>query len=588
LTTGSFLDKILSSYKHSVKEDEMYFDYTVKIPQIKGKIYQNTIKGVVYISYEYDRVYIPEKKYNVPKRTTIGKRCEDDKGMMFPNPNYLKYFPDEQLPDEKDSGSRSSCVRIGASLVIDKVIREYKLDDMTDRIIGRDSGLFLDLAAYSIICENNAGQYYPDYAYNHPLFTEGMRMYSDSKVSNFLNETPDDNSISFLNEWNTSRDHRERIYISYDATNKHCQAGDINIAEYGHSKDGQDKPIFNYSIAYDRNNREPLFYEEYSGSINDVSQLQYMLEKAKGYGYRKVGFILDRGYFSEGNIHYMDKCGYDFVIMIKGMKQLVSELVLENRGTFEESRSSGIREYRANGMTVKKQLFGSDKEDRYFHIFYNSQKYASERETLETKIDKMVKYMKKHEGKTNVPLSGYDKYFDLIYFHPGEKDEKFMCGRERTEVIEREISLCGYFVIITSSKMTAKDALTLYKSRDGSEKLFRGDKSYLGNKSLRVQTNESMDTKIFIEFVALIIRNRIYTKLKDQMKENDEKQNYMTVPAALKELEKIEMIKQPDGIYRLNHAVTKTQKAILKAFEIDQTYVKDRAGKISEKLAKSK
>lgn len=32
-------------------------------------------------------------------------------------------------------------------------------------------------------------------------------------------------------------------------------------------------------------------------------------------------------------------------------------------------------------------------------------------------------------------------------------------------------------VFITSEPMTAKDALLLYKSRDSSEKLFRGDKS---------------------------------------------------------------------------------------------------------------
>lgn len=125
-----------------------------------------------------------------------------------------------------------------------------------------------------------------------------------------------------MNEWNASRNHREQIYISYDSTNKVCQAGDIDIAEFGHSKSGDDKPIINYSLAYDHENKEPLFYEEYPGSIVDVSQLQYMLEKAKGYGYKKVGFILDRGYFSKENIHFMDKNGYDFVIMVKGMKSL--------------------------------------------------------------------------------------------------------------------------------------------------------------------------------------------------------------------------------------------------------------------------
>lgn len=57
-----------------------------------------------------------------------------------------------------------------------------------------------------------------------------------------------------------------------------------------------------------------------------------MLEKAKGYGYRKVGFILDRGYFSKENIHYMDSCGYDFVIMAKGIKSFISNLILENKG----------------------------------------------------------------------------------------------------------------------------------------------------------------------------------------------------------------------------------------------------------------
>lgn len=564
----------------------MYIDFKVKIPDIKGKIFENTIKKVTYINYEYDRVYKPEKKYNIPKRTTIGKRCENDLSMMYPNANFLKFFPEAEILDAVERKDRSSCLRIGAFLIIRKVIEEYKLDEMMKRIIGRENGLFLDLVAYSIVAENNAGQYYPDYAYNHPLFTKDMRLYSDSKVSNFLNGITVDQSISFLNDWNESRDHRERIYISYDSTNKVCQAGDIEIAEFGHSKDGQDKRIFNFSIAYDRNNREPLFYEEYLGSIADVSQLQYMLEKALGYGYKKVGFILDRGYFSKENIHFMDECGYNFVIMVKGMKKFVHELILENKGKFEESRAHSIREYRTNGLTVKGRLFLSDKEERYFHIYYSSQKYASEREMVETKVDRMAKYLKKKEGKAVIIEEGFDKYFDLIYYHQGQEDQRFMYGIERNEVIDQEIRLCGYFVIITSEKMTAREALVLYKSRDASEKLFRGDKSYLGNRSMRVQSDESIDAKIFIEFVALIVRNKIYTSLKDAMQENDEKANYMTVPAAIKELDKIEMVRQLDNKYRLDHAVTANQKAILKAFGIkDVTYIKNQAGIISEQLA---
>ena len=132
--------------------------------------------------------------------------------------------------------------------------------------------------------------------------------------------------------------------------------------------------------------------------------------------------------------------------------------------------------------------------------------------------------------------------------------------------------------------MTAKEALNLYKSRDASEKLFSGDKSYLGNKSLRVYSDESASAKIFIEFIALIIRCKIYTSLKDEMKSLDKRPNYMTVPAALKELEKIEMVRQLDNIYRLDHAVTAVQKNILRAFGMDVAYIKYRASEISEKL----
>ena len=125
----------------------------------------------------------------------------------------------------------------------------------------------------------------------------------------------------------------------------------------------------------------------------------------------------------------------------------------------------------------------------------------------------------------------------------------------------------------------------MYKCLVASEKLFRADKSYLVNKSLRVYSDESASSKIFIEFIALIIRSKIYTALNEEMKNLDKKPDYMTVPAAIKELQKIEMVRQLDHVYRLDHAVTAMQKNILKAFGMDAPYIKYRANEISEKLA---
>ena len=582
LHSSGFYDIILIGVITPTRRSDMYLDFLVKIPNAPGKITYRKKGDIDYVYYEYDRIYDKSTQKTNPKRATIGKKSEADPTSMLPNENYLKFFPDEDVPEIKGRSERSSCLRIGAWIVIRKIMEEYKMSEILGKYIKKkELGLLLDLASYSIITEENAGQYYPDYAYNHPLFTNGMRIYSDSKVSDFLQSLTEETSVGFLNDWNENRDHREKIYISYDSTNKNCQAGEIEIVEYGHPKADAGLPVFNYAIAYDTENKEPLFYEKYPGSINDVSQLQVMLDKAAGYGYKKIGFILDRGYFSQGNIKAMDKHGYSFVIMVKGMYNLVSSLVLEKKNTFENKWTNHIDEYDVYGTTIKKKLYETDSKYRYFHIYHSIVKEGSERTLLSKKLRQMKSYLNRNTNKVMTFGPGFHKYFILHY---NEKNGVFQFAEDRTAVIERENSLSGYFCIITSEKMTAKEALNLYKSRDTSEKLFRGDKSYLGDKSLRIYGDSAAESKIFIEFIALIIRNRIYTYLKDEMLEMEKRPNYMTVPAALRELEKIEMVRLTDNRYRLDHAVTAVQKTILKAFDIDVHLVKYYAEEISRML----
>ena len=85
--------------------------------------------------------------------------------------------------------------------------------------------------------------------------------------------------------------------------------------------------------------------------------------------------------------------------------------------------------------------------------------------------------------------------------------------------------------------------------------------------------------------MALIIRSRFYTCLKEQMQKNGKK-NYMTVPAAIRELEKIELIRQSDRGYRMDYAVTATQKEILKAFNMTAANIRTQASVMNEDLMK--
>lgn len=559
----------------------MYLNTTVKIPDLKGKIITKKKGSATYILYQYGSEYNKEKQYAVPKRAIIGKIANDKPGYMFPNEKYLVYFPNEEIPDELPYAYRSCCLKIGSYVVMHKVLDEYKLRSKLEKRFGDDTGLILDLVAYLIVEEENAGLYYPDFAFNHPLFSEKMTIYSDSKVSRLLSSISKDQCIGFLDDWNRERDHKSRIYISYDSTNKNCDAGDIDIVEFGKAKDDKGLPVFNLSIAMDKTNRVPLFYEEYPGSITDVSQFTFMVDKVVEYGYKKIGFILDRGYFSKENIQYIDKNSYSFIIMCKGCKSLVSSLVMDKRGTFETRRESAIRSYKVYGTTEPAKLYDDDTRNRYFHIYYSPSKQAAEREHLEQRIERLRQFLDKRIGKEDKFGKTYQEYFHLHY----DRDGIFRGADERTDVIERELQLCGYFCIITSEKMTASQALIQYKGRDISEKLFRTDKSFIGSKSERVQSSQSMSAKIFIEFVALIVRNRIYNLLKEQMIRMETRQKYMTVPAALRELEKIEMVRRNGSSYKLDHAVTRTQKNILSSFGLDETNIRESADEISKLLA---
>ena len=207
-----------------------------------------------------------------------------------------------------------------------------------------------------------------------------------------------------------------------------------------------------------------------------------MVDKVKEYGYDKVGFVLDRGYFSKDNIRYMEENKYSFIIMAKGCKKLVSELVREHRNTFETDRDCAIRTYRVYGKTILSPLYEDDTANRYFHLYFNPSSRLLKENCLSRDLTassstsiSIRERMPLLERHTMITLTS--DMTKMAILHPTKKER---CNPGRLE-------LCGYFCIITSEKMTAAEALIHYKGRDISEKIFSSDKSFLGSKSMRVQ-----------------------------------------------------------------------------------------------------
>lgn len=159
----------------------------------------------------------------------------------------------------------------------------------------------------------------------------------------------------------------------------------------------------------------------------------------------------------------------------------------QHKGTFESKRVNNIYEYGVYGKTVKHRLYAGDKKERYFHLYHSISKESAERAGIENRLNQMTLYLKKYQNKVKEFGPGFEKYFNLHY---DEKTQAFVLPEERCSVVERELDLAGYFCIITSEKMSAKEAIELYKSRDTSEKLFRGDKSSTDGKQFMADNSQ--------------------------------------------------------------------------------------------------
>ena len=73
--------------------------------------------------------------------------------------------------------------------------------------------------------------------------------------------------------------------------------------------------------------------------------------------------------------------------------------------------------------------------------------------------------------------------------------------------------------------MTSSDALDIYRKRDSVEKIFRMLKTGLEYDTFRIHSQNSLESKTYVMFIASIVRNYIFQGLKEISREEKDKKN---------------------------------------------------------------
>jgi transposase len=319
----------------------------------------------------------------------------------------------------------------------------------------------------------------------------------------------------------------ENDYIVYDVTSISTYSQNILNAEFGYNRDEENLPQINFGMFYAKNSGLPIYYNEYQGSINDVSDLQFMLENTTYLGIKKVDFVLDKGFASEDNFKYMWENKFNFIIPIPSNWTHV-KILLESNVVNVQEYSNWIHKYEVYGIKVSYKI---DKIPIYAHIFFDTEKYHISKKSFNEKIQILEEKLKKFNTTKKIPKHYFD-YFDIEL--KGNNNEQIQYSINNKKLNERS-KYAGYFIYLTTNEnYSPEELLKIYKTRDFIEKTFMNFKDNINFKRLRTHNKRTTSGKLFVGFISLILRTELLNRIK-----KCEQTSKLTVKDVIRKLKRI-------------------------------------------------
>ena len=456
----------------------------------------------------------------------------------------------------EDEPYRSRAVNTGAYIVINKIIKEQNIKGCMCGINDYGKGLLLDMASCNVITGNDGIDGYDNYAYRHPLMTPGHKIFSNATVKRFCSEIDDEFVQTFLGLWNSEKADPEKSYILIESAD-----------------------CMNNIFCFDRETHTPLCYKQYVGERNPA-ELESVIAGFKSQEYTTdICAAFNEEYFSRENMELLYKAKYDYAIVCSLKDPVIREIVLNNMGSFENKKKNYIRKWDSYAVTVKTKLYSEDREV-YVHIYYMDERGKNLTSNIQQNIEYIRSVLDNSKGMDIQFLKMYETYFELKY----DEMHNFTGYSVKDDAIEIEKKLAPYSVIVTSSEMTAAEAIDLYRYNDYLTERFNRNEASDNSGDYGIY-NISDYKRGFIDFLSLIICNGIETEIDKFMNESvNGNIKYLTLNDVIAELECIELIRNRGSKYGPDRELSFYQILILGAFGINVKSFKTMAETIGMEL----
>jgi len=380
---------------------------------------------------------------------------------------------------------------------------------------------------------------------------------SSQRISELLAAIEPDEREHFYQAW--CRHRQESEYLAIDITSVSSYSELVEDVEWGYNRDGEDLPQVNICMLMGEKSRLPVYQVVYAGSLKDVNTLESTIKRFDSVtGGKPVLAVMDKGFYSKRNIDTMLSGDHArrFVIAVPFTSGFAKKQVDGERKDIDTVGNT----IRLGGETLrgitKERAWGKG-SNVYAHIYFSPRKALGRRED----IFGYVSTLRDEAEAGPEECAKSDKHKKYLNIRKSEKTEAGYTISIREDAVNAVLGTQGWLVLISNDVEDARSAIRIYRAKDVIEKGFLRLKCDLDLGRFRVHSQDRMQNKVFVGFIALILLSHIHAVMMDH-----DMYGKMTMKKMIRTLARHRV--QIIGGERIIYPATKTQREIYATFGI--------------------
>ena len=506
----------------------------------------NKKNGVTYV-YDVVSVWHKELGQSRNKQVCVGK-LDPVTGEFVPSKRL-----DPQQAAVRDPAVTASAQVVGPAVVLDEFSKRTGLEKLLKSCFPDTHRQILAMANYLAI-EGGALSYCESWAKSHePALAASL---ASQRISEILSSIGTDGKQTFLAKWIGKV--LDDDYICYDITSVSSYSELNEFIKWGHNRDKEKLPQLNLAMLFGQKSALPVYYHRVPGNINDVSTLRNLVLTFKALEVKRLHYVMDKGFYSRKNVDALVENRDRFTLSVPLSNKWLLQAIDDIHETVHGPE--GYRKLDDEVLYVHSRLYPWGKEKRrcYLHLYYNATNRAKD-------VDKFNEELLQYKGEleSGKPVADHQKAYDDFLIQKTTPKRGLQISFNSEAVSQYISRYAGFQALLSNGIKDPVEAMRVYRDKDAVEKCFDDLKNSLDMKRLRMHTSATVDGRLFVQFIALILISAI----RKEMRSSELIEKY-TVRELLQEMKTLTKVKYSGKYGHILTEVTKAQRDILKALDI--------------------